>query len=143
MKAGLRQEEHASYKLHRRQVWTQILLPVIFAILVFILVIALISIATFRENGNVSRWAAISTIWLVIPVMIAGLVLAVVLSALIYLLARLTQLIPPYSYQAQRFALRVEGTAKRITGMVRKPVLLLGELGNFVKAAIRLARERI
>ncbi len=143
MKVALRQEEHTSYKLHRRQLWTQILLPMIAAVLVFMAVITLMSVATFRQNGDVGRWAAISTIWLVIPVMIIGLVLLVVLAGLVFLAARLTHLIPPYSYRAQGFAFRVEAVIMRITAMIRRPALLLGELGTFVRAAVRQARERM
>ncbi len=65
-------KDHLSYRLHRKQMWTQILLPIILTFLVFIAIIVLTSLATFRGNGDVGRWAAISTIWLVLPVMIAG-----------------------------------------------------------------------
>ena len=65
--------------------WTQILLPILLTVLVFIAVIVLTSIATFRNNGDVARWAAISTIWLVLPVMITGLILlAILLQSSIY-----------------------------------------------------------
>jgi heme/copper-type cytochrome/quinol oxidase subunit 2 len=67
-------QDHPSYQLHRKQMWTQILLPILLTVLVFIAVIVLTSIATFRDNGDVGRWAAISTIWLVMPVMIVGLI---------------------------------------------------------------------
>ncbi len=143
MKAALRRPEHPSYKNHRNQVWTQILLPVLLAALVFIAVIILTSIAAFRNDGDVGRWAAISTIWLVIPVMIAGLVFFVLLIAMIYLLARINKLIPPYSYQGQRIAHQIEGSARRIAEMARKPLLVFQELGTLIRTAIAKSQERM
>ena len=117
--------DHPSYQLHRKQIWTQILLPILLTVLVFIAVIVITSLATFRGNGDVSRWAAISTIWLVIPIMIAGLILLAILLAVIYLLAKLIGVIPPYSNQAQRFVYQIESYVKRGTEMILKPVLFV------------------
>ena len=126
-------QEHPSYQLHRKQIWTQILLPLLLTVLLFLAVILLTSLATFRDNGEVGRWAAISTIWLVIPVMLAGLIFLALLAGMIYLLARLTGLIPPYSYQAQRFVHRIEGQVKRGAELTRKPVLFLDILKSQIK----------
>jgi hypothetical protein len=118
--------------------WTQILLPILLTVLVFIAVIVLTSVATFRDNGDVARWAAISTIWLVLPVMIAGIVLLIFLLAIIYLLARFISMIPPYSDQAQRFVYQIEGYVKRGTEMIVKPVLFV----DIIKSQIKKFMER-
>ena len=131
-------QDHPSYQLHRKQVWMQILLPILLTVLAFIAVIVLTSIATFRDNGDVARWAAISTIWLVLPVMIAGLILLAILLAIIYLLARLIGIIPPYSDQAQRFVYQIEGYVKRGTEMIVKPVLFV----DMIKSQIKKLAER-
>jgi len=131
-------QDHPSYQLHRKQVWTQILLPILLTVLVFIAVIVLTSIATFRNNGDVGRWAAISTIWLVLPVMVAGIVLLIFLLAIIYLLARLIGMIPPYSDQAQRFVYQIEGYVKRGTEMIVRPVLFV----DLIKSQIKKFMER-
>jgi len=142
-----RPEDHLSYQLHRKQVWQQILLPILFSVLVFVAVIVLTSIATFRDNGEVGRWAAMSTIWLLLPVLVAALVFLIILIALIVLILRLTKLIPQYSYQAQVIFHRIEGGAKRISQMAHKPMLLMQafgqEVGALAKIAIEKARERM
>ena len=116
-----RLEDHPSYQLHRKQLWTQILLPILIAVLVFVAVIIVTSLGAFRANGDVGRWAAISTIWLVLPVIFVGLIFLILLIAMIYLMARVSSLIPLYSYQAQRIVYRFEGGIKRAAEMVRKP----------------------
>ena len=136
-------EDHLSYQLHRKQVWQQILFPIILAILIFIAVIVLTSIATFRDNGEVGRWAAMSEIWLVIPLIIIGLIFLVLLIGIIYLLMRLTNLIPPYSYQAQVIFHRIESGAKTIEKIAHRPVILFQDLGEVIKTAIKKAQERM
>jgi hypothetical protein len=139
--APRRTNNHPSFQLHRKQVWTQILLPIFLAPMVFVAVIVITSLATFRDNGDVGRWAAISTIWLVLPVMIAGLIFLILLIAMIYLLSRLTKIIPPYSYQAQRIVDRIESGVKRFAQMFRKPALALQEISRLVRAYIENARR--
>ena len=138
-----RPEDHLSYQLHRKQVWQQILLPILLTVLIFIAVIVLTSVATFRDNGEVGRWAAMSEIWLVIPLIVIGLVFLILLIAIIYLLIRLTNLIPPYSYRVQVIFHRIEGGAKTIEKIAHKPVLLFQDLGEVIKTAIKKAQERI
>ncbi|HUH97473.1 MAG TPA: hypothetical protein VLZ89_08960 [Anaerolineales bacterium] len=136
-------QDHPSYQLHRRQVWTQILLPILLTVLVFLAVTVITGLATFRDHGQVARWAAISTIWLVIPVMLAGLILLVLLAALIYLLARLIGLIPPYSYRAQRFVYRIEGHVKRGTAMLVRPVLFVDPIRSQIRRILGRSQKGI
>jgi hypothetical protein len=136
-----RLEDHPSYQLHRRQLWTQILLPLLIAVLVFIAVIITTSLATFRGQGDVNRWAAISTIWLILPVLVVGAIILVLIIAMIYLMSRLTAIIPPYSLQAQRVVYRIEGAVKYFAGMARKPMLALQELVKLARVYIEKVRK--
>ncbi len=129
---------HSSIRLHRKQFWLQILLPILLLSLGMIALIVLISMSTFRGNGDVARWAAISTIWLLIPVMLAGLLVLVLLIAIVYLLIQLNRRIPPYSYLAQRFVYRIEDLTKQLARMVRRPVLILQQIWASIRA--RLAK---
>lgn len=93
------------------------------AALVIIAIATLTSIAAFQPESEVGRWAAISTIWIVIPVMFAELIILIIFLALVYGMARLLQLIPPYSDQAQKFIWRMEGYIKRGTEAIVSPVI--------------------
>jgi FtsH-binding integral membrane protein len=129
-----RLQDHTSYPVHRKQVWVQIMLPVLLAVLVLLAVSYLLIISTFRENGDVGRWAAISTIWLFLPVLGAGLIVLILFAAIIYLVSYVTGLIPAYTYQAQRFVYRINGIATRIDEMARKPALLVQQISKLVRA---------
>ena len=117
--------EHPSYLKHRRELWTKILVPMLAAVALIVAVAVLTGFAASRENSEVGRWAAISTIWIVIPIMAAGLLLLLVFIAILYGMARLLALLPTYTGQAQKIVWRIEGAIKRGADMAVKPVLAL------------------
>lgn len=135
--------DHPSYQRHKRQLWTQILLPMIVAALLLVLMTILTVRGAFQTGGDVARWAAISTIWLVLPVMLGGLIVVAVLGALIALVASGARLIPRYSYRIQRFFYRIEHGTKRAASMVHRPILFAQGLLSAFKSGLHKARERI
>lgn len=126
--------EHYSYLLHRKQRVTKIILPVLISTLLFVSLIVLVCLATFNQGGDVGRWAAISTIWIVIPVMIAGLIVLAVLIGLIYLMARAIGGLPYYTGIAQEYVFIAEGYIKRGANMAVKPIIALNGWLETIKA---------
>jgi hypothetical protein len=124
---------HESYLRHRRQRTTQIILPVILATLLCIAIVVLVNIATFRNGGDVGRWAAISTMWIVIPVFIMGLVFLALLVGIIYLLARLLGIAPTYTSKVQDFVRMLALRIERIADATVKPVIYLDGVGASIK----------
>ena len=134
MKAKLPQPVHESYLRHRREIAWQIILPVVLTALLIVALIVLVNIATFNQGGDVGRWAAVSTIWIIIPVMLAGLILLALIGAVIYLLARLLNIAPTYTGLAQDYVHKAVGYIKRAADAVVKPILYLDGLGASIKA---------
>lgn len=126
--------EHYSYQRHRKQRNRQIILPVILTALLFVGMIVLISLATFKQEGDVGRWAAISTIWIVIPIMIAGLVLLAILAGLIYLMARALGVLPYYTGIAQDYVYKARGHIMRGADLAVKPIFILNGWIENIKA---------
>ena len=133
MKAHIHQPVHESYKRHRRELAWQILLPMLLSVIGFIALIVLIYFATFEGNGDVARWAAISTIWIILPLMLAGLVLFVLLGALVYGMKRLLEITPTYTGMAQDYVHRIASFVKRGADMVVRPVLFLDSIGASIR----------
>lgn len=125
---------HPSYKNHRRQLWLQIFLPLLITILLMIVIAVLAGLSAFGENGNAPLWTAIATIWLVIPVMVFGLIFLVLIAGLIYLLAQIANVIPPYTAKAQYYVNRVSNETKHFSDMAVKPVLFLEGITASLKA---------
>ena len=125
---------HESYRRHRKQRTSQIILPMVLAAILFIGMIVLINIATFRDNGDVGRWAAISTIWIVIPVCITGFIFLALLGGLVYLMARLLGVAPTYTGMAQDFVHKLAIRIRRAADMAVKPVFSVNGFGATLKA---------
>jgi hypothetical protein len=133
MKAIIHQPIHESYKRHRKQFVSQIILPIVLAALLFIALVVLLNIATFRDNADVGRWAAISTIWISIPIILMALVFFTVLGGIIYLFMRLLRIVPIYTGKAQDFAYKVEGYVRRGADAVVKPIIALNGIGASIE----------
>ena len=127
---------HESYRRHRKQRTSQIILPMVLAAILFIGMIVLINIATFRDDGDVGRWAAISTIWIVIPVCIAGFIFLALLGGLVYLMARLLGVAPTYTGMAQDFVHKLAIRIRRAADMAVKPVFSVNGFGASLKALL-------
>ena len=106
----------------------------VLAALLFVAVVVLINVATFQWGGDVARWAAISTMWITIPVFIMGLVFLVLLGALIYLLAQLLGIAPTYTSQAQNFVHKLAIRVRRAADIPVKPIIYLDGIGATIKA---------
>lgn len=133
MKAKLPHPQHYSYQQYRKQRLVQVILPVVLAVLLFIGMIVLISFATFNSGGDVGRWAAVSTIWIVIPIMLAGLIFLVILIGLIYLMARALGILPYYTGLTQDYVHKAQGYIIRAADAAVKPVIVLnGYLENII-----------
>jgi hypothetical protein len=129
MKAVSPKPVHDSYKRHRKQLTTQIILPIVIASLLCLALIVLINIATFRDNGDVARWAAISTIWIAIPIMIASLIFFLLVGGLVYLMGRLLNITPHYTGLAQDFIHKLGIRIRLAADAAVKPVIFLDSIG--------------
>ena len=136
MKAQLPHPEHYSYIQHRKQRATQIILPVVISAVLMMALIVLISFVTFNSNGDVGRWAAISTIWIIIPTLLAGLILLVILIGLIYLMAQALHYLPRYTGIAQDYVYIAQSYIMRGADMLIKPVLAVNGFIENMKAFI-------
>jgi len=134
MKATLPQPVHESYLKHRRQLAWQIILPVALTSLLIVALIVLVNIATFNQGGDVARWAAISTIWIVIPIMLGLLIFLAILAGLVYLMKKLLNVTPTYTSMAQDYVHKAAGYVKRGADAVVKPIFILDGLGASIKA---------
>jgi hypothetical protein len=136
MKAVLPEPVHESYKRHRRQRVTQIILPVVLAALLFLGMVVLVNIATFGWGGDVGRWAAISTMWIALPLCAMGFAFLLILGGLVYLMGRLLGMAPIYTGRAQDFVHKLAIRIRRIAEIAVKPVFAVNGFGATIKALL-------
>lgn len=136
MKAIIHPPVHESYKRYRTELAWQIILPVVISAILIVALIVLVNVATFRDNGDVGRWAAISTLWIVIPIMVAGFIFLIVLGGIVYLLKYLLQVTPIYTGQAQDFVHKVANYIKRVADATVKPVFFVDGIGASINRLV-------
>ena len=134
MKAVLPQPVHESYRRYRKQRTSQIILPIVLAAILFLAVVVLIIVSTAYGNPGVGRWAAISTIWIAIPVCLMGFVFLLVLGGLVFLMGRLLGVAPTYTGKAQNFIHKLELRIRRIADTTVKPIFAVNGFGATIKA---------
>jgi hypothetical protein len=134
MKVKLPHPEHYSYQLHRKQRVTQIILPVVIAALLMVGMIVLLSLVSSNGGGDVSRWAAISTIWIIIPIMVVGVIFLAIIIGFIYLMTLLMATLPYYSGRAQDYVYIARGYIIRWADMAVKPIIALGGYLETIRA---------
>jgi hypothetical protein len=136
MKAVLPEPVHESYRRHRKQRTSQILLPIILVAILFLASIVLVNIATFANNGDVGRWAAISTIWVAIPVCLMGFAFLAILGGMVYLMGRLLGVAPIYTGKAQDFVHKLAIRIRRVADMTVKPIFAVNGFGATIKTLL-------
>ncbi|MFO7585276.1 MAG: hypothetical protein R6W69_11150 [Anaerolineales bacterium] len=99
--------DRASYLKHKRETRLQILLPIILGSMLILALFALVAYATFAPGGDVERWAAISTIWIVIPLLAVLLVTLILVAGMVYGMHRLLKVTPDYTGLAQEYVLMI------------------------------------
>ena len=139
MNAKLPQPVHESYLKHRKDRAWKIIFPVALSMVLCIALIVLIGFATFRDNGDVARWAAVSTIWIVIPIIIGMVIITALLLGLVYLMYKLLNITPTYTGVAQDYVNKAAIYIKRGTDAVAKPIINL----NGILASISAFFERM
>jgi hypothetical protein len=120
---------HESYLKHRKDLAWKIIFPVVLSAVLCLALIVVVNLATFRDGGDVARWAAVSTMWIAAPTMLGMLIFLALLVGIIYLLARLLNIAPRYTVIAQDFFHKVKIYAKRAADAVAKPVISIDSIG--------------
>ena len=139
MKAELPKPVHKSYLEHRKQRTWQVVLPVVLSVVLCIALIVLVNVATFRDGGDVARWAAVSTIWIVIPILFGLLIFLALLAGLVYLMKQLLDVTPTYTGMAQDYVHIGVGYVRRALDAIIEPVMKL----NGILASINAFFEKM
>jgi len=121
-------------RAYKRQRFWQILTPILLVVVLFLVAGGFVIGA---EAGQTRLWADVATILLVAPLMLFALLCMAVLGGMIYAVARLTQITPRYTLQAQNFALRFVAGVKRGADVAVKPVVWLEQARAALKSLFK------
>jgi hypothetical protein len=89
---------------HQRQSVWQIWVPFGFGAAVILGLAVLAAFAASQGSPELLRWTNVSLIFLIIPVAMSALIFVLLFGGMIYLMARLLHILPPYTQLGQAYA---------------------------------------
>lgn len=133
-----------SYQRHKRQQFWQILAPIGVGILLLIAAMTMMILAATGGDptGQISGWADVSMIWLILPVLMIAIVIALLLFALIFLLARTLKILPMYTGLVQQYAGLIEEKVKYFAHRLVGPVIRVKSTLTGIKTVSKKHFER-
>lgn len=131
--------ESPSLRAHKRQQVWQILVPFL-AMTALLLAAAIWLVSGGRSQTRL--WADISLIWLLLPMLALTLLLAVLLGALIYGMARLLKVTPRFTARAQGLADQAAAGIRRAADGAAQPFIWLKQAGAGVRSAVEFLLKR-
>jgi len=112
-----------TYAAHKGEVFWQITLPLLmFGIIVLALCVAVVWAGSVGV-GEVSRWADVSLIWLLLPWLFVALLFLAILVGLV-VLAKL----PPLARQAQDTLVKINSQVTRTANVMAEPIIRIHSL---------------
>lgn len=129
-----------THRRHRKELFWQISAPILIGTLI-LLVLAFL--ATQMGVGEIGRWADISLIWIIAPLMFFLLITFAALVAGIYATVRVIQVLPAAAYRLHKNLVRVSAAFQNANDRMVEPVLRLHTFSASLKTLKRqLSRRR-
>lgn len=108
---------------HRREVFWQITVPLLFFLLLLLGVVGLVVWSGIQANPEVRRWADVSLMWLIIPGIVSSFIMLLLLAAIAFGVIKLIQIIPGYARLVQDLFLRIQARVSAFTESLVRPVI--------------------
>jgi hypothetical protein len=128
-----------THRRHKKEVLWQITVPMLVG---SVILLALAALAVGIVPGDARRWADISMIWLMVPVMLVTLLSLLFLAGSIYAVMRLIVVLPKYSYQALGWLLLLGLQLQRLNDRLVEPFLRMHMLSASMKTLGRRVSKK-
>jgi hypothetical protein len=107
---------------HRHEVLWQVTIPLVIGCVLFLAVAILVVWGT-ATGGEHGRWAGISLVWLITPMLFVALIFLLLVSGLIFLVTMIFNRLPPFARQVQDFFLLVKYQVAQLDDKLVEPFL--------------------
>ena len=107
---------------HRHEVFWQITFPLLIALT---LLLALAVFVILSGDSQVSRWAYVSMIWLILLSFVIAFLVIAILAGLVYGMFRLLRAMPSYTRRAQDTFEIIHLRVRRVSDLAVEPIIQL------------------
>jgi hypothetical protein len=108
---------------HRRQMIWQVWVPVIASAVIVLAVAIWAIVGTIQGSSAVNHWGNISAVWVIMPVLFAGILLLGVTVAIIYGLSKLLNKMPGWMITARTKVASLAVSVRRAADSATQPVM--------------------
>ena len=122
-KSNLPERNPETYAQHKKEVFWQIMFPMLIGIIIIFAMFAFIFVSVRTGASDLSRYADVSLIWLIIPSLIIALIFLVLIAAFIYLFTVVLRILPRYSHLALLYLEIGKYKLIRITSQITNPIV--------------------
>jgi cell division septal protein FtsQ len=129
-------------KNHQREVFRQITIPLVIVSL-FCLALAVMVVVT-NSMDQLSQWADISMIWLIIPSFLCSFLGMVLLASLVYLTIRSIHSLPVFSFRALKMLRNVQTSLLKFSNRLVEPFIKVESTkakGRAIVHGLRISRH--
>ncbi|OGO62703.1 MAG: hypothetical protein A2030_10025 [Chloroflexi bacterium RBG_19FT_COMBO_50_10] len=82
---------------HRREAFWQIIFPMLIGLIIVVAIVVVIIFSGTTSTSDLSRWADVSLIWLILPSLFIALIFLAILIAFTYLISVVLKITPRYA----------------------------------------------
>lgn len=119
----------ATHQKHRREVFWQVTLPLALGGGLLLATAALTVWGGVSGRADVSLWADISLIWLILPWLLFTLIFVIILAGLVYAVTMMLKGLPPLAYRVQRGFQRAGVLVRSYSDRLVEPILKVNSAG--------------
>ena len=112
-----------THEAHRREVLLQITLPVIISVLLVLAAVSAIIFSASQPMSEVSRWAGVSLIWLILPALFIALLILIILIGFVYAISALIRIVPRYACKLQLYFEMSKEKIGQVSNLVTEPII--------------------
>jgi hypothetical protein len=128
---------------HKREVFWQILFPMLIGILLVLSVAFVIIFTGPQSSSDLSRWAAVSTIWLILPSLFFALIILIILSAFVYLITVVLRITPRYALIIQLYFEIAKNKVSYYSNKITEPIIKTRGIWAVVRHPGRFAKRPV
>jgi uncharacterized oligopeptide transporter (OPT) family protein len=133
----LRERNPITTQKHRHEVFWQITVPVTVGGVLLLLIAIGVVIAYFANTGDIAKWASVSTIILIVPAMIIGLIVIAVSAGMAFLVTRGLSEAPFIARRIQDIAVLIVVRVNKASDASTEPFLRVHQFTAGLRALFR------
>jgi uncharacterized BrkB/YihY/UPF0761 family membrane protein len=125
---------------HRREAFWQIIFPMLIGIILVLTVVVVIIFSGTTSTSDLSRWADVSLIWLILPSLFIALIFLAILIAFTYLISVVLKITPHYARIIQIYFEMGKNKVSHYSNLITTPFVktrsiwaVMRHPGRFVK----------